>query len=104
MRGEARRGVGKFRTRQHAVRHSVGHKGKFGHEFMEFEFKGDGTMRYANNSLYRGDGIIRKKGEARASVAPSCTLWHASGACTAILSPSVIKEVRRIVRASRIVE
>lgn len=30
---------------------------------MEFEFKGDGTMRYANNSMYRGDGIIRKKGE-----------------------------------------
>ncbi len=31
---------------------------------MEFEFKGDGTMRYANNSMYRGDGIIRKKGKA----------------------------------------
>ena len=50
----ARSGASKFR--------SVGHKGKFGHEFMEFEFKGDGTMRYANNSGYRGSGIIRKKG------------------------------------------
>jgi len=64
-------------------RYYVGHKGKFGHEFMEFEFKGDGTMRYANNSMYRGDGIIRKK---------------------AIVSDSIIAEVRRIVRESKIVD
>ena len=29
---------------------SVGHKGKFGHEFLEFEFRPNGRMRYANNS------------------------------------------------------
>ena len=29
---------------------SVGHKGKFGHEFLEFEFKPNGRLRYANNS------------------------------------------------------
>lgn len=42
--------------------HSVGHKGKFGHEFMEFEFRGDGKLRYANNSNYKKDSMIRKEG------------------------------------------
>jgi protein mago nashi len=28
--------------------YSVGHKGKFGHEFLEFEFRPDGKLRYAN--------------------------------------------------------
>lgn len=42
---------------------SVGHKGKFGHEFMEFELKPDGRLRYANNSNYKRDAIIRKEGE-----------------------------------------
>ena len=41
---------------------SVGHKGKYGHEFMEFEFLSDGTLRYANNSNYKNDVIIRKEG------------------------------------------
>jgi hypothetical protein len=29
---------------------SIGHKGKFGHEFLEFEFNSDGCLKYANNS------------------------------------------------------
>ena len=41
---------------------SVGHKGKFGHEFMEFEFRPDGLLRYANNSNYKNDVMIRKEG------------------------------------------
>lgn len=40
---------------------SVGHKGKFGHEFLEFEFRPDGKLRYANNSNYKNDTIIRKE-------------------------------------------
>jgi len=39
----------------------VGHKGKFGHEFMEFEFRSDGLLRYANNSNYKNDTMIRKE-------------------------------------------
>ena len=35
------------------VRYYVGHKGKFGHEFLEFEFRPDGRLRYANNSNYK---------------------------------------------------
>lgn len=43
-------------------RDSVGHRGKFGHEFMEFEFRADGKLRYANNSNYKKDSMIRKEG------------------------------------------
>lgn len=47
---------------QHSIStFSVGHKGKFGHEFLEFEFKGDGKLRYANDSQYRKDTLIRKE-------------------------------------------
>jgi protein mago nashi len=76
------------------VRYYVGHKGKFGHEFLEFEFRPDGKvilgpllfsracslaacvwcqtrllvrthmhrcaqLRYANNSNYKNDTMIR---------------------------------------------
>lgn len=40
----------------------MGQKGKFGHEFMEFELSGDGKLRYANNSNYKNDSMIRKEG------------------------------------------
>eukprot|EP01135_Chromosphaera_perkinsii_P006366 Nk52_evm95s485 gene=Nk52_evmTU95s485 len=43
------------------VRYYVGHKGKFGHEFLEFEFHSDGRLRYANNSNYKRDTMIRKE-------------------------------------------
>lgn len=41
---------------------SVGHKGVYGHEFLEYEFKNDGRLRYANNSNYKQDVLIRKEG------------------------------------------
>merc|ERR1711946_69387 len=41
------------------LRYYVGHKGKFGHEFLEFEFRPDGKLRYANNS--KNDTMIRKE-------------------------------------------
>jgi len=43
------------------LRYYVGHKGKFGHEFLEFEFGPDGKLRYANNSNYKNDTMIRKE-------------------------------------------
>merc|ERR1711898_83920 len=43
------------------MRYYVGHKGKFGHEFLEFEFRPDGKLRYANNSNYKNDTMIRKE-------------------------------------------
>ena len=35
--------------------------GRYGHEFLEFEFRSDGRCRYANNSNYRNDSLIRKE-------------------------------------------
>ncbi|KAI6646559.1 Protein mago nashi-like [Oopsacas minuta] len=43
------------------LRYYVGHKGKFGHEFLEFEFQPNGKLRYANNSNYKKDIMIRKE-------------------------------------------
>ena len=43
------------------LRYYVGHKGKFGHEFLEFEFRDDGRLRYANNSQYKAENLIRKE-------------------------------------------
>ena len=48
-------------------RYYVGHKGKFGHEFMEFELTSDGKLRYANNSNYKNDVMIRKEGQRNVS-------------------------------------
>ncbi|KAF4726908.1 hypothetical protein FOZ62_023377 [Perkinsus olseni] len=63
------------------VRYYVGHKGKFGHEFLEFEFRPDGRLRYANNSNYKQDSMIRKE---------------------AYVSQAVLSELRRIVDDSKI--
>ena len=72
---------------QFYLRYYVGHTGKYGHEFLEFEFRPDGEvrysaappsshaavlnssitaavalqMRYRNNSNYKNDTEIRKK-------------------------------------------
>jgi len=53
-------------SEQFYVRYYSGHSGRFGHEFLEFDFRaiGDGrsaTARYANNSNYRNDSLIRKE-------------------------------------------
>ena len=40
------------------LRYYVGHKGKFGHEFLEFEFRPDGKLRltsHANLFLVKGN-------------------------------------------------
>lgn len=50
------------------LRYYVGHKGKFGHEFLEFEFRPDGKLRYANNSNYKNDTMIRKEAYVHHSV------------------------------------
>ena len=50
-------------THHDAPLSSVGHKGKFGHEFLEFELRPDGKLRYANNSNYKNDTMIRKESE-----------------------------------------
>lgn len=63
------------------LRYYVGHKGKFGHEFLEFEFRPDGKLRYANNSNYKNDTMIRKE---------------------VFLTPAALKECRRIIYDSEV--
>ncbi|KAL7462030.1 hypothetical protein ACHAXS_002424, partial [Conticribra weissflogii] len=63
------------------VRYYVGHRGEFGHEFMEFELSPSGKLRYANNSNYRSSTMIRKE---------------------VYISPAVVEETRRIIQNSNI--
>ncbi|KAI6230133.1 Mago nashi [Aphelenchoides fujianensis] len=63
------------------LRYYVGHRGKFGHEFLEFDFRPDGKLRYANNSNYKNDTLIRKE---------------------CVVSKSVLAELKRIVMESDI--
>mmetsp|Transcript_16849 Transcript_16849/g.21871 ORF Transcript_16849/g.21871 Transcript_16849/m.21871 type:complete len:152 (-) Transcript_16849:216-671(-) len=64
-------------------RYYTGHKGKFGHEFMEFEFLPNGVLKYANNSSYKSkeNEMIRKE--------VTC-------------SPAVIEELKRIITESEV--
>ena len=55
--------------------------GKFGHEFLEFEFRPDGKLRYANNSNYKNDIMIKKELN---------------------ISPLVLKELKKIIEDSEI--
>jgi protein mago nashi len=60
-----------------------GHKGRFGHEFLEFELRPDGKLRYANNSNYKNDTCIRKE---------------------MTVSSEVLKEVARIIQDSQVMK
>ncbi|KAL9109371.1 MAG: hypothetical protein Q9227_006001 [Pyrenula ochraceoflavens] len=70
------------------LRYYSGHSGRFGHEFLEFDFRalGDGrsaSARYANNSNYRNDSLIRKE---------MC------------VSSLMIQEIKRIIKDSEIMK
>ncbi|KAI9104506.1 Mago nashi protein [Phlyctochytrium arcticum] len=65
------------------VRYYVGHIGKFGHEFLEFEFRPDGKLRYANSSNYKNDTLIRKE---------------------VYVGPILMQELQRIVAASEVMK
>ncbi|KAH8916086.1 protein mago nashi [Atractiella rhizophila] len=62
------------------LRYYTGHQGRHGHEFLEFEYS-KGRLRYANNSNYRNDSLIRKE---------------------LYLSPLAVEELKRIVLESEI--
>ncbi|KAJ5682252.1 hypothetical protein N7462_005417 [Penicillium macrosclerotiorum] len=70
------------------LRYYSGHSGRFGHEFLEFDFRtiADGNsaaVRYANNSNYRNDSLIRKE---------MC------------VSSAMIQEIKRIIKDSEIMK
>ncbi|PRP78774.1 hypothetical protein PROFUN_00947 [Planoprotostelium fungivorum] len=70
-------------TEDFYIRYYVGHKGRFGHEFLEFEFRRDGKLRYANNSHYKQETMIRKE---------------------VTVSESVLLELKRIIEESEIIK
>jgi protein mago nashi len=63
------------------LRYFVGHKSQFGNEFLELELQPSGKLRYANNSNYKHDRMIRRE---------------------VFLSPAVVDEIRRIILTSEI--
>ncbi|KAG5913773.1 Protein mago nashi [Claviceps purpurea] len=70
------------------LRYYSGHMGRFGHEFLEFDFRvvGDGrsaVARYANNSNYRNDSLIRKE---------MC------------VSAVIVEEIKRVIKTSEIIK
>ena len=65
------------------MRYYIGHDGRFGHEFMEFEVSSEGRMRYANNSNYKKDMLIRKE---------------------VTLQPIVLEELQKIIRDSTVLK
>ncbi|KAG5990695.1 Protein mago nashi [Claviceps spartinae] len=70
------------------LRYYSGHMGRFGHEFLEFDFRvvGDGrsaVARYANNSNYRNDSLIRKE---------MC------------VSSIIVEEIKRVIKTSEIIK
>mmetsp|Transcript_25031 Transcript_25031/g.35121 ORF Transcript_25031/g.35121 Transcript_25031/m.35121 type:complete len:153 (-) Transcript_25031:2-460(-) len=73
--------MGDNKANEFYLRYYVGHKGKFGHEFLEFEFRPDGRMRYANNSNYKKDKMIKKE---------------------LYVSQSVLGELKRIIQDSEV--
>uniref|UniRef100_A0A8H7N6X0 Protein mago nashi n=1 Tax=Bionectria ochroleuca TaxID=29856 RepID=A0A8H7N6X0_BIOOC len=71
-----------------AANEPSGHMGRFGHEFLEFDFRvvGDGrsaVARYANNSNYRNDSLIRKEMS---------------------VSSVIVDEIKRIIKTSEIIK
>ena len=44
------------------IQHSIGHRGAYGHEFLDFEVNATGKLKYHNNSEYKSDQLIRKQG------------------------------------------
>lgn len=83
---------------------SIGHKGKFGHEFMEFEFRSDGRLRYANNSNYKNDIMIRKEGACVAD-AWACPPLRGDYVheCCRVMPPLPRTQPRRAARVSKVV-
>ncbi len=79
---------------------STGHSGKHGHEFLEFEYS-HGRLRYANNSNYRNDSLIRKESTSFAPI--FAFLYNLTiGVPTVWIGPQVVKELKRIVESSEI--
>lgn len=50
------------------LRYYDGHAGRYGHEFIEFEIRENGLLKYSNNSHYRSEKIIKKQARVSSGV------------------------------------
>lgn len=78
--------------------YSTGHSGKHGHEFLEFEYS-HGRLRYANNSNYRNDSLIRKESTRRSRF---FKLFSPNYPLLVWIGPLVVKELKRVIESSEI--
>ena len=86
----------------------MGHKGKFGHEFLEFEFRPDGKLRYANKCVRPPPRPVR--------IRLSVLLTRCSRRCSsnykndtmirkeAFVNESVMAELKRIIEDSEVMK
>ena len=44
------------------LRYYIGHRGAYGHEYLDFELDSSGKLKYLNNSEYKSDSLICKEG------------------------------------------
>lgn len=42
------------------LRYYIGHRGFYGHEYLDFELDSTGKLKYLNNSRYKSDDLISK--------------------------------------------
>ena len=63
----------------------------------EFDFRANGVARYANNSNYRNDSLIRKE-------SMSLVLWFVINVWIVCVSPAIISELKGIVQKSEIMK
>lgn len=77
---------------------------------MEFEFRSDGKLRYANNSNYKKDSMIRKEGQGGGPsvsvvivIALTPIALFLPLLCALVtVSQAVIEELKRIIQDSEI--
>jgi protein mago nashi len=47
-------------TEDFFLRYYIGHKGAYGHEYLDFEVDASGKLKYLNHSKYKNDSLISK--------------------------------------------
>ena len=101
-------------------RYYVGHRGKFGHEFLEFELRPDGKVSKASRAVNNPSSccggpscVSRPLRAAPADVAPvcACQLRYANNSNykhdnmirkEVYVGPEVLEEVKRIIQSSEV--
>ncbi|CAG8056125.1 unnamed protein product [Penicillium nalgiovense] len=89
------------------LRYYSGHSGRFGHEFLEFDLRtisegSSAAVRYANNSNYRNDSLIRKESEQEHTYQKEKRTR--ADRVIVCVSDALVEEVKRIIKDSEILK